>query len=143
MTKDLEVRVTNLENRVSALENTSHVSFPESGGKKRNPSVNEFLREKGVTRKTSVVNLVLAIAVYNERFRNTGPFSRNDLRELIRKAKQKEPTNINDCINRNIHKGYIEIEEDEVGEDGTMRWHVTSSGYEFVDNNLNNNEQNS
>lgn len=141
MTKDLEVRVTNLEKRVSALENASHVSFPESGGKKRGLSVNEFLREKGVTSTTSGVNIVLAIAVYNDRFRGADSFSASDLNDLIREARLKPLTNVNDRINQNVSKGYMAV--DKPGEGRKKRWYVTNSGYEFVDSNFNDNEQNS
>lgn len=141
MTQDLEARVTDLEKRVSDLEKRSRATSPESGGKKRTLSVSEFLREKGVTSKTSAVNLVLTIAVYYERFRSDGSFSVNDLRDLIRAAKRKQPPNINDCIYRNILKGYVA--EDKPGEDHKKRWYVTDSGSDFVDNNFNDNGQNS
>ena len=60
--------------------------------------------------------------------------------ELIRKAKQKKPANVNDLINKNISKGYFE--EDKVGEDKKKRWYVTSSGVDLVNNNFNRDEQN-
>ncbi|MDE0297594.1 MAG: hypothetical protein OXN17_03095 [Candidatus Poribacteria bacterium] len=140
MAKDLEARISDLEKRVSVLEKGTHGISPESGGKKRTQSVSEFLREKQVTRATSAANLVLAIAVYCENFRGADAFSVVDLRDLIREAKHKQPANINDCIYRNIPKGYIA--EDERGEDGKKRWYVTNSGIELVDNNFNQDEQN-
>ena len=140
MTNDLETRVANLENRVSTLEKRTHGISSESREKKRTQSVSEFLLEKQVTRTTSRSNLVLAVAVYRERFRGAESFSVIELRELIREAKQKLPSNINDCICRYIPKGYIA--EDKLGEDRKKRWYVTTSGNDYVDNNFNDNEQN-
>ena len=140
MAKDLEARVTDLEKRVLALEKGTDGFSSENKKTKRTQSVNEFLREKRVVSATSAVNLVMAIAVYNERFRGADTASANDLRNLIREAKQKSPTNIHDCINKNVSKGYIA--EDTPGDDRKKRWYVTNSGIDFVDNNFNDDEQN-
>ena len=137
MTKDTETRITDLENRVAALEKELQKNPSPSGSKKRNLSVNEFLREK---KPASAIDTILVIAVYHERFSGADSFSANDLLDLIRKAKQKKPADINDLVNKNISKGYFE--EDKAGEDGKKRWYVTSSGSELVDNNFNRNEQN-
>jgi hypothetical protein len=137
MTKDTESKIIDLENRVSALEKELHTNSSPNVNKKRNLSVNEFLREK---RPATAIDTILVIAVYHERFNGTDSFSANDLLDLIRKAKQKRPANINDLINKNISKGYLE--EDKAGDDGKKQWYVTSSGVEFVDNNFNFNEQN-
>lgn len=137
MTKNTETRITDLENRVSALEKELHANPSPSVSKKRNLSVNEFLREK---KPATAIDTILVIAVYHERFNDTDSFSANDLLDLIRKAKQKKPANINDLVNKNISKGYFE--EDKAGEDGKKRWYVTSSGSELVENNFNRNEQN-
>ena len=90
---------------------------------------------------TTAIDSVLVIAVYHERFSGANSFSANDILDLIRKAKQKKPKNINDLINKTISKGYFE--EDKAGEDGKKRWYVTSSGVALVDNNFNRNEKNS
>ncbi|MDD3072716.1 MAG: hypothetical protein PHP47_03330 [Candidatus Pacebacteria bacterium] len=137
MTKNTETRITDLENRVSALEKELCANPSLSVSKKRNLSVNEFLREK---KPATAIDTILVIAVYHERFNDTDSFSANDLLDLIRKAKQKKPANINDLVNKNISKGYFE--EDKAGEDGKKRWYVTSSGSELVENNFNRNEQN-
>ena len=113
MSKEIETRITELENRVLALEKKFDADSSPGGGKKRTLSVNEFLLEK---RTTTAINTILVIAVYHERFNHTDSFSANDLLDLIRKAKQKKPANINDLINKNISKGYFE--EDKAGEDG-------------------------
>ena len=140
MAKDLEARVADLENRVSALEEAFHTSPIPIEEKMRDTSANEFLREKGVTNTTSAVNTVLAIAVFNDRFRGADSFSVSDLSDLIRDARQKPPTNINDCINRNISKGYMAV--DKRGGGRKKRWYVTNSGRDFVDDDLNANGQN-
>lgn len=139
MTKSIETRITDLENRVSVLERGLCINSSSSGDKRCNLSLNEFLQKKG---PTTVVDTVVAIAVYYERFGGTDSFSAKDLLGLIRKAKQKKPSNINDLINKNVSKGYFE-EEEKVGEDGKKRWYVTQSGAELVDDNFNHNEQNS
>ena len=135
MTRDIKKKITDLENRVAALEKELRFvdSSPKSG-KRRNPSINEFLREKG---STTAIDSILTMAVYHERFAGADAFGVNDLLDLIRKAKQKKPKNINDLINKNIAKGYFE--EDKVGEDGKKRWYVTNSGIKLVDDNFNRN----
>jgi hypothetical protein len=137
MGKDLESRVADLEARISALENKRDVSTLNGSSNRRNTSVNEFLKEKG---PKTAMETTLVLAVYHERFNNADSFGTNDLLELIRKAKQKKPANVNDLINKNISKGYFE--EDKVGEDKKKRWYVTSSGVDLVENNFNRDEQN-
>jgi len=139
MSKEIETRIIDLENRVTALEKELRAGTPApKSGKRQNQSVNEFLLEKS---PTTAIDSVLVIAVYHERFSGANSFGANDILDLIRKAKQKKPKNINDLINKNITKGYFE--EDKVGEDGKKRWYVTSSGVALVDNNFNRNEKNS
>lgn len=138
MARDLEKRVTDLEMRFSALEKAFHASPLPREDNKPNLSVNEFLRKKGPTTATDTV---LAIAVYNKQVRGVDSFNRNDVSGLMDKTKQKKPKNINDLINRNISKGYIE--EDEVGEGGKKQWYVTTSGIELVDSNFNDDKRNS
>lgn len=135
MNKDIETRITDLENRVAILEKGLRADSSQKGSKRRNLSINEFLREKN---PETGFDVVLVIAVYHERFIGADSFSANDLLDLIRKAKQKKPKNINDVINKNVVKGYFE--EDKTGEDGRKRWYVTSSGIALVDNNFNRNE---
>ncbi|MEW6408393.1 MAG: hypothetical protein AB1465_06940 [Patescibacteria group bacterium] len=139
MTKDIETRVTDLENRLTELEKELHAdnSSPKTE-KKRSQSLNEFLLEKN---PTTAIDSVLVIAVYHERFSGANSFSATEILDLIRKAKQKKPKNINDLINKTIGKGYFE--EDKAGEDGKKRWYVTSSGVALVDKNFNRNEQSS
>ena len=137
---DLEARFTDLERRVLDYDEALHSSLTTSRKKKRELSVNEFLKEKGVTNSTSAVNVVLAIAAFNENSRGADFFRANDLRDLIVEARHTPPTNINDCINRNISKGYIAAHTR--GEDGKKRWYLTNSGTDFVDNKFNENEQN-
>ncbi len=139
MTNDIETRLTDLENRVSALEKQflQTDSSAVSADKKRLQSINEFLKEK---QPGTAIDIVLAIAVYHERFGGADTFSANDLLGSIRKAKLKKPANINDLINKNIAKGYFE--EDAVAEDGRKRWYVTNSGSTIVDSNFKRNESN-
>lgn len=136
MSKDIEARIIDLENHVLALEKefSSGAIFPKNK-KRRNLSVNEFLLEKN---PATAIDSVLVIAIYHERFTGANSFSANDILDLIRRAKQKKPKNINDLINKNISKGYFE--EDRIGENGKKRWYVTSSGVVLVDNNFNSNE---
>lgn len=138
MSKDIEKRITDLENRFTALEKELRSGSASSKTERRqNPSVKDFLLEKN---PTTAIDSVLAIAVYHERFMGVSSFSANDISDLIRKAKLTKPKNINDLINKNKEKGYFE--EDEVGDDGKKRWYVTNLGTSLVDNNFNSNEQN-
>lgn len=138
MSKEIETRITDLEARVTNLEKELRTSSSPKEDKRREKSINEFLREKG---STTAIDIILTIAVYHEQFAGADSFNANDLLDLVKKARLKKPKNINDLINKNISKGYFE--EDSVGEDGKKRWYVTNSGTELVDNSFNRNEQNS
>lgn len=140
-TKDIEKRIVDLENRVAALEKRLHSNTHAlKGGKRPNRGINEFLREK---KPKTATDMVLALAVYYTQFKGADSFSAKDLSSLMKKVKLREPKkpkNINDLINRNIAKGYLE--EDKVGEDKKKRWYVTASGIELVENNFNRNAEN-
>lgn len=135
MSDQTDKRISDLEGRVSAIENTlkGTTATPTRG---RKLGISEFFREKG---PTSTVNVVLVAGVYHDKFEDGESFSATDLLGLIRKAKKQKPGNINEAINGNIRKGYFE--EDASGDDKKKRWFVTDSGLDFVDNNLGHNEK--
>ena len=140
MNNDIEKRVKKLENRVSVLEkalNSSSSFFEKIKKKQRPPAPREFLNKKAP--KTDL-DRILTIAVYHDRFiKPESCFNKQDISDLIEKAKVKKPSNINDTILKNVQKGYIE--EDGKGEDGKKKWRVTQSGVSFVDANFKRDEQ--
>ena len=136
--KDIEKKLEDLENRVTTLEKVlvhSSSSPEESKKKQRPPAIREFLNEK---KPKTNLDRILAIAVYHNRFiePNTDFFNVKNITHLIPKAKLKKPTNINDVINKNVIKGYLE--EDGKDEAGNKRWYVTESGISIVDSNFEN-----
>lgn len=135
MNNNFKERIENLENRVSALEKALSISSTISGEnekKRRRPAIKEFLNEK--TLKTDV-DRILAIAVYHDRFiKPDSCFNKEDISNLVKKAKIKKPSNISDTIYQNARKGYFE--EDGKGEDGKKKWYVTGSGISIVDRNF-------
>ncbi len=136
MNNNIKERIENLENRVSALEealSSFSTSSEENKKKQKRPAIREFLNEKTLK---SNVNIILAIAVYYDRFiKPESCFNKEDISDLVGKAKVKKPSNIHDSILKNVRKGYIE-EDDEKGEDGHKKWRVTQSGISFVDANF-------
>ena len=129
MANDIETRVTALEERVAAIEQT-HPSGVPGIGKRRKVSINEFLREKA---PGTVMDIVLTIAVYHEAFNSVDSFSAAELLDWIKNAKQKTPSNLSDLIIKHIKKGYFAVEEQTIDK-SKKRWHVTNSGSTRVDN---------
>ena len=133
---NIKERIEDLENRVSALEkalSSSSSFFKENEKGQRPPALREFLNEKGS--KLSNINMILAIAVYRDRFiRPKSCFNIKDISDLVGRAKLKKQSNINYSVLKNVQKGYVE--EDGKGEDGKKKWRVTQSGKSFVNANF-------
>jgi len=116
------------EKRISDLENLAAVK-PKKMQKKL--SVKEFILEK---KPGSDVEKTLVVAYYLENCKNVSPFNLNDLEALFKKAKEIVPDNLNDKVNKNIAKGYMEEAEDK--KDSKKAWTLTETGERFVENDL-------
>lgn len=133
MSNNIEKRIENLEERVSALEKILHSpSFSEKNNKKKNSNIREFLNGK---KPTTDLDRILALAVYHDKFVKS-IFNKKDISDLIKEAKMKKPSNISDTISKNVAKGHFQ--EDGKGDDRKKQWYVTETGISLVENNFNN-----
>jgi len=114
--------------RISDLE-IQKASKPKK--MQREFSVKEFILEK---RPGNDVEKTLVVAYYCENYKNVSPFNLNDIEALFRKAKEFVPDNLNDKVNKNIVKGYMEEAEDK--KDSKKAWTLTDTGERFVENDL-------
>ncbi len=131
MTTDLEEIKTIIaqhEKRISSLE-TMLGSKPATSQK--GISVKEFILEK---QPNSDVQKTLVVAYYLENYKDVSPFNLDDLEVLFQKAKELVPENLNDKLNKNIAKGYIEEAEDK--KDGKKAWSLTRTGKSHVEDDL-------
>lgn len=134
MVSDVEKRIGDLENRVTSLERvvnqTKYTGLAQNQTKKK-LSIKEFLISK---RPSDDVKRSLVIGYFFEKFEGFESFNADDLRGGFEKAREKKPLNINDKINLNKGKGYLDEASDK--RDGKKAWYLTSSGENFVERDL-------
>lgn len=131
----IEERITDLEKRVGILETTTNVPSMSNTlmpQKTKQLSAKEFLLSKKIS---STIEKTLALAYYLEHYGQVDSFNVDDLVSVYQAAREQLPANINDMINKNIAKGHImEVRE---RKDAKKAWVLTTSGDEFVENDLN------
>ena len=134
-TDTLSKKVSELEERIEALEKSLIISGSNSRSKQRpvkKVSAKEFLLSKDLS---SAVEKTLALSYYLESIERVTPFNINDLAGIFQSAKEKAPANLNDMINKNIVKGYLM--ETKERKDTKKAWILTATGERFVENELN------
>ena len=96
--------------------------------KKKKLSLREFILLKN---PADDVQRTLCIGYYLENYDGLSCFNKKDLEEGLRRAKEKVPPNVNDKVNLNIKKGFM----DEAGEekDNLKAWVLTNSGLKEVE----------
>lgn len=110
------------EDKVTSIGPTS------VGGKTM--SVAQFFNQ--VSPKTDV-DRGLAAAYYLEKLENCDKFTTAEIRDTIRQAKEKPPTNPSDVIARNIKKGFMMPAGDK---DGKPAYVLTNDGEEAIEATL-------
>lgn len=121
----IQKRLDRHEERLTKIEDLL-VTKPKT--KKKRLSLREFILLKNLTND---VQQTLCIGYYLENYDGLPCFNRIDLEEGFRRAKEKVPKNINDKVNLNIKKGYM----DEASEkkDNLKAWVLTNSGQKEVE----------
>jgi hypothetical protein len=114
------------EKRIRDLENRSSTR-PEKDQNKE-LSAREFLNQQ---QPRNDVEKTLVVAYYLENFRDTTPFNISDLETIFKKAKESVPDNMNDKVNQNIAKGYMD--EMDVKKDKKKAWFLTATGKKAVE----------
>ena len=131
---DFQAKLNDLEARVSTLEsrlNQQVASVTGTPNKKVAPK--EFLLRYV---KSSVIDKTLLLSYYFEYVQGDDEFNVDDIVSLFRAAKEKQPANINDIINKNIKKGFMM--ESINKKSGKKAWVLTSTGETYVQDKLNN-----
>ena len=125
---NIEQKVIDLEKRVSAIEKVISSGASSAESRKRKTSVVEFLLEKA---PKQMVDEVLVVAVYHDKFESAESFSGSDLRELMIRAKLNLPKNMSAQISTHVKKGHFGVLGS--GKRGSQRWYVTNSGIQRVE----------
>lgn len=131
MSDSLQQQISNLEARVQKLELvlSSGTTLPKSKSKKI--SAKEFMLTKVLK---ADVQRVLALCYYLEQNEEMKSFNIQDIETVFRLAKVKLPSNINDAVNKNIGKGFMQ--EANERKDGKKAWELTMTGESFVETEL-------
>lgn len=95
----------------------------------RNESILDFIKRKKLT---SHSDIVLGIAYYLEKYRDTPVFNINDIKEMYDEARQKSPKNFSDIAGKlEREKGYFIKHKD--GKDGLRAWKVSADGLDYIE----------
>jgi hypothetical protein len=128
---DMDLRLSNLEERVERLERQLAGEGGASVAKARRLSAKEFMLTKTLKSETQKV---VALAYFLEREEGLVSFNVPDLETVFRAAREKLPKNMNDAVNKNIARGFV-MEASEK-KDAKKAWQLTSTGERFVENDL-------
>ena len=126
MTKNLEKRVEELENRVKKLEQQSIEKGPrESGGKP--VALAEFKQDFA---PDTYADKVTVVSRYLEKHNEMEGFTVDDLKDGFRKCKWRTPANMSDIVSKAAGKGlFMEIGE----QDGKKKWMLTETGEDYAE----------
>jgi hypothetical protein len=95
------------------------------------PSLANFLKQKGAK---SHADIVITVAVYLYKYRGAKEFTTADIEMGYKETLLKKPKNINDRINANRKKGYIDVTGEE--REGLKTFHITREGLDYVKQGL-------
>lgn len=129
--KNKEQRLIDLESRLERIErlltgpNTIHIN------KQKPMSAKEFLQTKRVTSDTQKA---VAFGYFLEHLGGMKSFNVADLESAFRSAKERVPKNINDAVNKNIARGFIDKAPEK--KNAKKAWYLTSTGEHYVENEL-------
>ena len=122
---ELEVRIKKLEDTLFSADGVK----TSAGGKKM--SANEFLRTKEIDTGTQKV---LVLGYYLEKTEGMPSFNATDIEAIFRSAKEKLPANINDLVNSNVKRAFMDEAKEK--KDGKKAWYLTSTGENYVEQEL-------
>lgn len=129
--KDTAQRLSDLESRLERIEQLLTGPAVARTDKQKPMSAKEFLQTKKITSDTQKT---VALGYFLEHLGGMESFNVADLEVAFRSAKEKVPKNMNDAVNKNIARGFI----DEASEkkDSKKAWYLTSTGERYVENEL-------
>jgi len=123
----VDERLRALERRLEIIEErlANRATTPNVGEKPT--SIREFLNS---AKPGTDLERTLFLGHYLERSEANESFNVEDLRSAFARAKEPQPANINDAVNKNIQKGLLMEVADRKG--GKKAWVLTNSGEKFV-----------
>ncbi len=130
---DTQKQIADLEARMKKLE---EMVLPSAGStsvtRHKKSSAKEFLMTKQAKTDTQKV---LALGYFLEHLEGMESFNTSDLEVVFRAAKEKLPANMNDAVNKNIKRGFMD--EAKERKDAKKAWYLTSTGENYLENDLN------
>ena len=133
MNEHIEKRISSLEDRVNKLEQIKSPAPLDSIvlDSKKKMSIKEFLLGKKIN---DDVKRTVAIAYFLEHVEKTESVNADDLKKGFIASKYPAPANINDKFNMNIKNAHMMEKEEK--KNGKKSWVLTSTGEQYVENEL-------
>lgn len=125
--KELEQIKDRLDRHEKKLSELEPLLIGRHKLKKKKLSLNEFILLKN---PSDDVQRTLCIGYFLENYDGLSSFNKNDLEAGFRRAREKLPPNVNDKVNLNIKKGYMDGAGEE--KDSLKAWVLTNSGQDEV-----------
>jgi hypothetical protein len=127
--ENIRTQLKNHEKRISKLETKPD----EKSEVSKKLSIREFFISK---KPKTVVDKALLVGYYFENYQGFSSFNVGDVENGFRAAKEPVPSNINDMMNKNIHKGFIMDAAEK--KESKQAWVLTGRGLDYVGNDLKN-----
>jgi len=124
-------RLNSLEERIGNLEKSSGFTHTTSEAIPKTIGLKEFILSK---QPKNDVQKTLAIGYYLEKFSGLNLFNIDDLEKAYERARENKPSNMNDKVNMNIRRGYMEEAAEK--KNSLKAWYLTNSGESYVENNF-------
>ncbi|MEX2013961.1 MAG: hypothetical protein WD896_01245 [Parcubacteria group bacterium] len=126
---NIDQKILELEERLKKLEQLLSKPSEVQSTKGKKISAREFLKTKPAADK--VTGKALALGYYLEHVEGMTSFNVGDLESVFRAAKEPLPKNMNDIVNNNIGKGFMD--EAKERKDSKKAWYLTSTGEDFIE----------
>ena len=101
---------------------------PGASSGEKDLSIKEFFLLK---KPTGDVRRTLVFAYYLEKYRGQKSFTKTDIENAYKEAKEQSPTNASDTIAKNVAQGFLMVDKD--GKDKKMAWTLTNTGSKAVE----------
>lgn len=129
--KDTAERLNDLESRLERIEQLLTGPAAVRTDKQKPMSAKEFLQTKKITSDTQKA---VTLGYFLEHLGGMESFNVADLEGAFRSAKEKVPQNMNDAVNKNIARGFIDEASEKKG--SKKAWYLTSTGERYVEKDL-------
>lgn len=129
MEEDIERRFRELEERIKKLEvNPADRPVGNADNPRKNMSIREFMLSKN---PASDLQKTRTIGYFLEKYEGAGAFTKGDIVNGYRVAKEKTPNNVSDNLAKNVAAGHMM--ETKEKKDGKKAWILTNTGEKSVE----------